>query len=533
MALLDDRHATWILCGMNLHPRHAIAALAGLAAACTPAPPPVVGTTFVNVRLVDGTGAPSRPGNLRIVADTIVAVGDAPPVPGDSIIDGRGLVLAPGFIDTHSHHASGLRSDPDARPVVSQGITTIVAGQDGWHPIPLAKSMDSLAAAPGAVNVAFYLGHGAIRSAVMGKDFRRIATNRERDSMATLLRAELASGALGLSTGLEYDPGIYSDRAEVLALARVTASAGGRYISHIRSEDRFFWDAIDEIIAIGREARLPVQISHLKLGMIPLWGLTDSLFTVLDAARHSGVDITADVYPYPYWQSTLTVLFPKRDFDNRTEARKILREIAKPEGLLIGAFAANPSYSGKTVAQLAVLRREDPASTLMGLIAEAQAWEKANPTSDDNAESVVATSMSESDVGKLFIWPHANVSSDGSMNGSHPRGYGAFARVLAKYVREQKILTLEDAIHRMTALAAAHMGIARRGTLAPGAFADLVLLDPATVTDHATPASPHLVSTGIEGVWVNGSAVWRNARPTGSHPGRIIRRAATPLPSAR
>ncbi len=483
------------------------------------------GTTFTNVQIIDGTGAPARRGNLRIVADTIVAVGEVHSVPGDTVVDGNGLVMAPGFIDTHSHHASGLRTTPDARPVVSQGITTIVAGQDGSSPMPLKGAMDALRTTPSAVNVAFYVGHGTIRDAVLGKDFKRRATPAEVDSMTTLLRAEMGAGALGLSTGLEYDPGIYSDRSEVLTLARAAADSGGRYISHIRSEDRDFWPAIDEIIAIGRATKMPVQISHLKLAMVPLWGRTDSLITLLDAARASGVDITADVYPYTFWHSTLTVLFPRRDFSNRAEAEKILREIAKPEGLRIGSFAANPSYAGQTVAQLSALRHEDPASTLMALIAEAQAWERANPTSDDGAESVDATSMSEPDIGKLLAWAHTNVSSDGAMNGSHPRGYGAFPRVLGEYVRGQKVMTLEQAIHRMTALAAAHMGMTRRGTLAPGAFADLVLFDPQTVTDRATPTEPHRVSEGIKGVWVNGRAVWRDGKTTGAVPGIVIRRA--------
>ena len=504
----------------------AAASAVALTACRAPQPQGPVGITFTNVRIIDGTGAAARPGALRIVGDTIVAVGEASPIAGDSVIDGRGLVLAPGFIDTHSHHASSLQATPDALPVVSQGITTLVAGQDGGHPMPLIATMDSLRAPPSAVNVAWYAGHGTIRRAVLGTDFARAATQREVDSMAVLLRRELDAGALGLSTGLEYDPGIYSTRDEVLQLATVTAAAHGRYISHIRSEDRWFWDAIDEVVVIGREAKLPVQVSHIKLGMLPLWGMTDSLFRILDRARASGVDITADLYPYPYWHSTLTVLFPKRDFTNRAEAEKILREIAKPDGLLIGAYAANPSYSGKTVAQLAVLRKEDPATTLMALIAEAQAWEAAHPTSDETSESVVATSMSEGDITALLRWPHTNISSDGAMNGSHPRGYGAFPRVLAKYVRDGRVITLEEAVHRMTGMAASHVGITRRGTLVPGAYADLVLFDPATVTDRATPAAPHLVSEGIAGVWVNGRAVWRDAKVTGAHPGHVLRRQA-------
>ena len=328
---------------------------------------------------------------------------------------------------------------------------------------------------------------------------------------------------------LEYDrrtePDFHS-RSPILALAKVTAAAGGRYISHIRSEDRWFWDAIDEIITIGREARLPVEVSHLKLAMLPLWGQADSLLRVLDAARASGIEITADVYPYTYWQSTLMVLFPKRDFDNRAEAEKVLREIAKPEGLLSDVFAAQPEYAGKTVAEIAKLRREDPAAMLMGLIKESQTFSRrtANHAMPTRVESVVATSMDEADVQRVLAWEHSNVCSDGELDGPHPRGYGAFPRVLGRYVRELRVLLLEQAVRRMSALAAEHVGIARRGTIAPGNLADLVLFDPATVTDHATPAEPHLVSTGIVRVWVNGQTVWRDGRTTGNRPGRLIRR---------
>ncbi len=496
--------------------------LLGLVSACGgPAGP--AGTTITNVRIIDGSGGPERSGAVRIVGDSIVAVGEVTPARGDSIVDGGGLVLAPGFIDTHSHHDWGLDRTPDALAAVSQGITTIIAGQDGGHPMPVAAAMDSLTRNPPALNVAFYAGHGTIRSAVMGDDFKRPARAEEVDSMRRLLERELAAGALGLSTGLEYDPGINSDRSEVMALAKVAAAAGGRYISHIRSEDRWFFEAIDEIIAIGREAKLPVQISHLKLAMISLWGRTDSLFRVLEAARASGVDITADVYPYTYWQSTLQVLFPKRDFDNRAEADKVLREIAKPDGLLIGDYLPNRAYAGKTVAEIAVLRSEDPASTLMGLIRESIAWEKANPDSG-GSESVVATSMDDADVARLLAWEHTNVCSDGTLDGAHPRGFGAFPRVLGRFVREGKVMSLESAVARMTSLAAKHMGLARRGMIASGHHADLVLFDPATVIDRATPAEPHLVSTGIVRVWVNGQTVWQDGRTQANRPGRVIRR---------
>lgn len=499
--------------------RLAALVLAPLATACFTGP---AGTTITNVRIIDGTGAPAVLGAVRFIGDSIVAVGDLQPARGDSVIDGGGLVLAPGFIDTHSHHTGDLLDIPEALGAVSQGITTIVGGNDGGSPFPLAAAFDTLAKVAPSVNVAYYAGHGELRSAVMGDDFKRKATPAEVDSMAVLLRREMEAGALGLSTGLEYDPGIYSDRAEVIALAKVAATAGGRYISHIRSEDRWFWEAIDEIIAVGREAKLPVQVSHVKLAMVPLWGRTDSLFTLLEAARAEGIDITADVYPYPYWQSTLTVLFPERDFEDRREAEKVLREIAKPEGLLIGDFEANKAYQGKTVAEIAVLRKEDPASTLMGLIRESLAWERANP--GRGGESVVATSMDEPDIVKLMLWEHTNFCSDGSLDGAHPRGFGAFTRVLGRYVREQQVMPLELAIRKMTSLSAAHVGLARRGTIAPGMRADLVLFDPATVLDNATPAAPHLVSTGIARVWVNGATVWVDGKTVRSRSGRMLPR---------
>lgn len=506
---------------MSVRSFAAAALTAACVAACSSGP---AGTTITNVRIIDGTGVPAVTGAVRFIGDSIVAVGDIAPARGDSVIDGQGLVLAPGFIDTHSHHTGDLLDMPEALGAVSQGITTIVGGNDGNHPYPLQAAFDTLAKVGPSVNVAYYAGHGDLRWSVMQADFERVATAAEVDSMAVLLQQELDAGALGLSTGLEYDPGIYSARAEVLQLAKVAARNGGRYISHIRSEDRTFWDAIDEIITIGREAKLPVQVSHVKLAMVPLWGRTDSLFTLLDAARAEGIDITTDVYPYPYWQSTLTVLFPARDFTDRREAEKVLREIARPEGLLIGDFGPDSTYAGKTVAELAVLRREDPASTLMGLIKEALAWEQRPENHGRSGESVVATSMDEPDIVKLMQWEHTNICSDGSLDGAHPRGFGAFTRVLGRYVREQQVMPLEQAIRKMTSLSAAHVGLTRRGTIAPGNFADLVLFDPATVLDHATPQAPHAVSSGIVRVWVNGATVWADGRTVRSRSGRGLRR---------
>jgi len=291
----------------------------------------------------------------------------------------------------------------------------------------------------------------------------------------------------------------------------------------VRSEDRAFWAAIDELIAIGREARLPVQLSHAKLAMRSLWGKGDSLVAALDGARAAGVDVTADVYPYTYWQSTLTVLFPERNFEDRAAAAFALTEVSTPSGLLLSRFDPDSSYVGKTVADVSRLRGTDSVTTLIALIRESQEMEK---RTKHETESVIGTSMEERDIERLLRWPHANVCTDGTLAGRHPRGFGSYPRILGRYVRERHVLTLEEAVRKMTSLAAAHVGIRDRGVVRAGAYADLVLFDPATVLDRATPTDPRAVSAGIDRVWVNGREVYRDGAVTTERPGRVIRRAA-------
>ena len=379
------------------------------------------------------------------------------PLATDRVIDARGLTLAPGFIDTHSHHDGGIFDRRNALAAVSQGVTTVVVGQDGESQLPLASFFARLDSQPAAINVASYAGHGTLRRRVMGDDFKRVASDSEVDRMKRLLREEMAAGAVGLSTGLEYDPGIFSAPSEVLELAKVAGAAGGRYISHMRSEDREFWAALDELIAIGRVAHMPVQVSHMKLAMRGLWGQGNQLVAKLDAARREGIVVTADVYPWTMWQSTLTVLYPNRNFTDRTETDFILKEIASPDDLVLGTFTPNPSYAGKTVRQIAALRGADPATTLMALIAESRG--------PDQSESVVGTGMDEHDIATLLRWPFTNICSDGELDGPHPRGFGSFTRILGHYVREQHVLTLEEAVRKMTSLSAANAGITDRGTI--------------------------------------------------------------------
>jgi N-acyl-D-amino-acid deacylase len=480
-------------------------------------------TLIVNAAGLDGTGAPARQVAVRIDAGRIVEVGALTPKPGETVFDAQGMTLAPGFIDTHSHSDDDLFDHPDALADVSQGITTIVGGQDGGSSYPLKKFFARLERHPATVNLASYSGHGTLREKVMKDDFRRKATAEEVKKMERLLEKDMQAGALGLASGLEYDPGIYSDPSEMIALAKVAAAHGGRYISHIRSEDRSFWQAVDEIINIGREAKLPVQISHTKLAMKSWWGQADRLLKQLDEARASGIDITGDIYPYLYWHSTLTVLFPKRDFEDLDEAHLVVNEIAPPEGLFLTQYDDEPAWVGKSLAEVAKSRNEDPAVTLIMLIRRAEA-RKAK--TGDAGEGIIGTSMTEADFESLLRWPHMNLCTDGSLDGSHPRGFGAFPRVLGRYVRDRHVLTLEEAVHRATGLAADHMGFKDRGTVRPGQAADLVLFDPATIADRATITDPHALSEGVRTVWVGGTIVYQDGHATAARPGKVLRNSA-------
>ncbi len=471
--------------------------------------------------LYDGSGGAPTITDVAVSGDTISMIGDLASVEAAETIDGTGLALAPGFIDTHSHHDWGLNNGRDALAVVSQGITTIVVGQDGGSNTPLKDYFQLMTDSPAAVNVASYTGHNSIRDMVLGKDFKRKATQAEVDSMVLLLRADMDAGAIGLSTGLEYDPGIYSAQEEVLTLSKELPAYEGRYISHMRSEDRYFWNALNEIITIGRETGVPVQISHFKLAMTSLWGKADSTLALLEAARAQGVKITADIYPYTYWSSTIRVLFPSRNFNDLKEAEMILREITTPEGVIFSNYEPNPEFNGRSLKEVAADLKLTPAQALIELIKRLDACDSKG---SECAGSIVATSMDERDVAKLMQWQYTNICSDGASSGRHPRGFGAFTRVLKHYVRDTHALTLEQAIHKMTGLSATNTGILKRGFVRVGYYADLVLFNPETVTDQATIQSPQSVSTGIEHVWVNGSPVYRSGKTTGDFPGRVIRR---------
>lgn len=486
------------------------------------APPTEIAAVISNINIVDGTGAPARKGAVRIAAGRIVAVGDVIAEKNEVVIDGNGKTLAPGFIDTHSHHDYDIPASPDMVAVTSQGVTTIIIGQDGNSPFPLKEFYGKLGKSPIAVNVGAYSGHNTLREQGMNAA-RRAATDEELTRMSQLLREDMAAGAFGLSTGLIYETGNFSTAAEVMALAKVAADSGGRYISHIRNEAFDLMASLQEVIDIGRQTGAPVQVSHLKVGVKKLWGTSDNVLKLLNDARASGVDITADIYPYTYWQSTMRVLFPNKVYDDREGLAFMLKESTPPEGLHFALYAPDPTIVGKTLAQLAKERGGTPVDIYLGLMKKVIEYEKAHPE-DVRVESIIGVSMREDDVTRLMSWEHANICSDG-MSLGHPRGHGTFPRVLGHYVREKKAMTLEQSVHKMTGLAAKHVGITDRGTLAPGQAADLVLFDPDTIIDRATLQNPKALSVGIEKVWVNGRLVFQDRRSTGVRPGQVVRAA--------
>jgi len=295
----------------------------------------------------------------------------------------------------------------------------------------------------------------------------------------------------------------------------------------MRSEDRAFDDALEELILIGSEAQIPVQVSHIKLAAVNLWGQAGRVIKRLEKARAEGIDVTADIYPYTYWQSTLTVLLPDRDFNDLEAARFALEQLAPADGLTITDYAPDASLIGMTVAEIANLRNQSDEETYLQLIRDA--YEGATPdeleTLTEPRELVIGVSMSEEDVATLISWRHSNICSDGYGSG-HPRGHGAFPRAYRQYVREQRVLSIEEMVRKMTSLSAAHVGISGRGIIKAGFAADLGLFDPQTITDNATIKHPDRLSDGIVGVWVNGERVWQNQGVTKARPGVFVSRGS-------
>jgi N-acyl-D-amino-acid deacylase len=493
---------------------------------CGPGPDNPTSTLISNAIVIDGTGGPGISASVRIHDDRIVSVGQLEPLPSEAVIDANGMVLAPGFIDTHSHHDYNISEYRHMPGVLTQGITTIVRGADGssgsedaYGYISQAEFSQAFAEQPAAVNVASFSPHGDIRFAAMGDDFKREATAAEVEAMSNLVEADMRAGAIGLGSGLEYEPGIHSSTEEVIALAKVASRHGGGYMSHLRDEDDRFMDALGEIIRIGREADLPVQVSHIKLADKMYWGSTANVIDKLEAARKDGVMISADIYPYLRWQSNLAILFPDRDFTNEEAAVFTFERTSAPEDIVISRYMPNRDFDGMTVAEIARVTERDPVTTLLELT---QAADRYLQETGQGGVSIIAKGMDENDIIDLMRWRFTNICSDGGHGGGHPRGYGAFPRVLRRYVRELGVMSLEEAIHKMSGLAADAMNLKLRGRIFAGNYADLVLFDPDTIADRSTMDDPTAASVGVINVWVNGELVFANNESTGVYSGRIV-----------
>jgi N-acyl-D-amino-acid deacylase len=478
---------------------------------------------LTNTLLFDGSGQPPHPADVRIRGDRIVAVArHLQPHPNEAVRDEHGRALAPGFIDMHSHGNRGLLKDLDAATISRQGVTTIFVGQDGESDFPLADFFSHLAATPAAINVASMVGHATLRQQVMGKDLYRPSTAAELASMKSLLAKELQAGAFGISTGLEYEEAHFATTEEVIELSKVAAAKGGFYISHVRDEGTHTFESFDEILRIGREAHIPVEITHIKLGATSLWHQAASRFPgYFEAAQRDHVNLKADVYPYAFWHSTLRVIVPDRDYFNPTKVKAALAENGGAAAIRISRYAPDPALAGKTLEEFAAAWHITPVDAYMRVIRETSS--EVGNNAADPLEEVDVTSMSEDDVRWFVSQPSIMICSDGELHGSHPRGAGAFPRVLGRYVREQKALSLESAIHKMTGLPARQLGLEDRGRIAAGYVADLVIFDPATVKDGSTIEHPEAPPLGIPAVMVAGEWVIDDGRVTGNHPGHVLR----------
>ncbi len=463
-----------------------------------------------NAVIIDGTGKPGFVGDVEIQNGSIVKVGKIKLKKGDVTINGAGLVLAPGFIDIHNHSEDGLLREGTAANQISQGITTILVGPDGGSPWPIAEYLAKLSGKI-APNVGAFIGHGTVREEVLKNDYKRVATDAEIVAMEKLVEQAMNEGAFGLSSGLEYDAGFMATTEEMIALSKVAAKHGGIYMTHMRDEEEGVLNAIRESIRIGKEAKIPVQISHIKMGNSSVWGKSAEAVAIIDEARKAGQDVTADAYPYTAWASTITVLVPSRKHEDRAEVQKGINAIGGPDKVLITSCRAFPAYEGKTLEQAARIAGTTPVETYIEIVKKGGA-------------GVIGYGMTESDVKTFYQTPWIMASSDGGIGSRHPRGTGTFPRVLGQFVRENKWLSFEDAVRKMSALPAARLGLKDRGLIKKGMKADLVLFDPNTVIDNATFTQPQVFATGIRAVFVNGTKVWDGEKVTNATPGMILKR---------
>lgn len=528
-----------------------------LLAACAPRPVPVpeprpaaaataerYDLLITGGTVVDGTGAPGYRADVAVRGDRIVHVSrDALPRESAArVVDAAGKVVAPGFVDLHAH-LEPLLGLPGAESHVRQGVTTAVGGPDGGSPWPLRPYLDSAQALGMGMNVAFLVGHNTIREHVMGMA-DRAPTPQELERMRGMVARAMGEGAWGISTGLKYLPGAYSRTDEVVALSRAAADFGGIYTSHLREEGLGLLEGVAEAIEIGRQARIPVVLTHHKAVGKPMWGASVRTLAMVDSARRAGIDVMADQYPYTATHTGIGVLVPAwASAGGDTAFARRLRTPALRDSIVRGIVfnlendrgggdlrriqfsrvSWMKELEGKTLHDWAVMRGLQP-TVRSGAELVIEAMQK-------GGANAIYHVLDEADVERIMRHPWTAFASDGRLNRlgdghPHPRAYGTFPRVLGHYVREKKVLPLEEAVRKMTTLPAARLGLSGRGRIAEGAYADLVVFDPATVADRATFAEPHQYPVGIEHVVVNGVLAVDGGSFTSARGGRVLRRGA-------
>jgi len=488
-----------------------------------------------NGRVVDGTGNPWRLADIGVRGGRIAAMGRLDGATAPTVVDASGLTVAPGFIDVHSHAATGLAGTlKDARQLLAQGLTTVTLNPDGGGPVDIKTERAGYERGGTGVNVALYVPHGSIRREVLGMA-DRAPTAAELDRMIALVREGMAAGAIGLSSGIYYAPGSYAKTDEVIAMAKAAGEAGGVYESHIRDEADYnigVVAAVDEVIRVAEEAHLPGIVAHMKALGPASWGLSKTLVEHIQQARDRGVEVWDDQYPYdasgtgivgaliPRWaevggRQELLKRIDGRDRDRLlADIRRNFERRGGPDKLVISFYTPDRSLEGKTLADVAKARNRPPAEAVLDLLVKGDA-------------SLVSFNMSDDDIDRIMRQPFTMTCTDGDLvafgNGKpHPRGNGAFARKLHVYVEERKVIDLPFAIRSMTSLPASVFGMKDRGILRPGAWADIVVFDPSRVRDAATYQQPHQLAEGMQYVLVNGVVAENAGAWTGKLAGKIV-----------
>jgi len=516
---------------------------------------------LTNCRIVDGTGSPWFRGSVGIESGRIQSVvrDDSLAGAAERTVDLDGLLLAPGFIDTHSHSDLRLFDEPALAPKTRQGITTEILGQDGFSMAPLsdeadpaewedhlsglngrldrewtwrttAEYFDTIDANGIGPNIGMLVGHGTVRYSVMGMADRS-AEESELAAMADLVTAALKAGAIGFSTGLIYTPQVTADTDEVQRLAGRLASFGRPFVAHIRNETDDIWGALDEFVDIGDDEEIPLHLSHFKLALPPQHGKAERAIGVLEAARERGVDITADQYPYTAGSTMLAELLPswvrtdgtdeavKRlgNGEDRARIRQYIENRPEAwENVVVTSVAsdANEGFEGMALDKIAEARNQDPAAAVMDLLLEERL-----------EVSKITHMLADEDVETILANKQTSIATDGLFGGKpHPQTYGTYPRVLGHYVRTKNLLGIEEAIQMMTSLPARAMGLHRKGIVRPDMDADLAVFDPQRIASPATYEDPRQFPEGIAHVLVDGQFVVRNGEPTGATPGSVIRK---------